>query len=102
VSGLSRRELARKKAVIAAKLRQGSPIWEGSGLKLYLDDNGFYVVHRASPEDFIGISPDGVLEDLVGFPVESSDYENALRALRGASHEEMRDKVKARYESRGW
>jgi hypothetical protein len=90
-------EAQRRIAVIEAKLRHAAPIWRNSENKaLFASSDGYFVVwdksHQA-PTVFVGISPDGEVIDLSGYPVDAGDIESAIDSLECAGLTAVKEKV---------
>jgi hypothetical protein len=86
----------RRVAAVEARLRHATPIWRGRDKALFRSSDGYFVVWDTShgaPTTFIGISPDGEVKDLSGYPVDGGDIENAINCLGSARLTAMKNKV---------
>ena len=85
-----------RNAAVEARLRHASPIWRGQNRALFRSDDGFYIVwdktHQA-PTVFTGITPDGEVRDMSGYPVDDGDIELAISCLGSAGLTQMKDMV---------
>ncbi len=83
-------------AAIEAKLQQETPIWRGRDRALFRTSDGHFIVwdtSRGAQTVFIGISSEGEVKDLSGFPVDGGDIENAIGCLGSANLAQMKASV---------
>jgi len=86
----------RRVAAVEARLRHATPIWRSQDKALFRSSDGYFVVwdkSREAPTVFIGISPDGEVKDMSGYPVDGGDIENATSCLGSAGLAAMKNKV---------
>jgi hypothetical protein len=85
-----------RNAAVEARLRHQAPVWRRQHRALFHSNDGYYIVWdktQEAPTTFIGISPDGEVKDLSGYPVDGGDIELAISCLGCANLPQMKQKV---------
>lgn len=92
----TKQETKERNAFVEARLRHMTPIWRDDTRELFASSDGFYVLHEMAYQTltpYIGITPEGEVQDLSGRDVDGGDIELATNSFGSAGLAAMKARV---------
>jgi len=82
-------------AIVEARLRNAEPIHRGHLWEMYRSNDGFYVIRFRELVQtlYVGVTPDGEVRDMAGYPVDGGDIQIAISTFQAAGLDQMAQKV---------